>query len=72
MSDDDTQDAARGAVENFAELIRILDEAVTKATLLADHELAERLAQAKGAAEHSKALLEKLCATASSEGGSSH
>lgn len=67
MSDDDTQDAASNAVGHFVELIRILDEAMTHATLLADNELAKRLALAKAAAEHSKELLGQICTTVTSD-----
>lgn len=60
VSDDDTRDAASSAVEHFVELIQILDEAMTKAALLADSELLERVAKAKAAAERSKELMDKF------------
>lgn len=60
MSDDDTRDAASSAAEHFGELIRILDDAEARATLLGDSVLIEGVARAKEAAERSKELMGKL------------
>lgn len=67
VSETSTQDAARGAAEDFAELIRILDDAIARATRVHDPELVEKLTLARGAAEHSAELLEKLRAIVPSE-----
>lgn len=67
VSEDETRDAASSAVEHFAELIRILDHAMAEATLLADRDLVKQLARAKGAAQQSKELLDKLCGSVSSD-----
>ena len=53
-------DALSGAVENFAELVRILDAAMIRAERVNDQELVERLSRAKAAAERSGMLIGEL------------
>jgi len=49
-----------GASEQFAELLRVLEAAMTDASQVGDQELLERLARAKAAAEHSNGLVSRL------------
>jgi hypothetical protein len=60
VSEDDAQDALKSAVEHFAELLRVLDAAITDANRVGDQELVERLARAKAAAEHGDQLVDQL------------
>lgn len=60
MSGIEGRDALNGAVHNFEELVRILEDAVTRAERVNDGELVARLTEAKSAAEHSSRLLEEL------------
>jgi hypothetical protein len=72
VSNDDAQDAANGALEHFAELVRILDEALTSAIRADDRELVEKLERAKGAAEYSHELVGKICAIMTSDEEDGH
>ena len=60
MRKDEDADALNGAVENFAELVGILDAAMIRAACIQDHELVERLSRAKAAAERSGGLMAEL------------
>jgi hypothetical protein len=67
VSNEEKRDALNGALEHFAELVRVLDEACTKAERANDAELIERLTRAKMAAERGQGIVGELC-KASAEG----
>jgi hypothetical protein len=67
VSEDDAQYALNGASEHFAELLRVLDAAIADANRITDHELVDRLARAKAAAEHSRELVARLSGMIRSE-----
>jgi hypothetical protein len=60
VKEHDAKDALKSAIEHLAELRRVLDGAISDAQRVGDRELAERLARAKAAAEHSKELVDRL------------
>lgn len=60
MSDTAAQDALFAALEHFAELASVLDDAITKARRLDDPEMVERLVRARAAADQGALLVRKL------------
>lgn len=72
MIDDHARDAIRAASDHFAEVTRILDEAVARAIRLGDDELVERLNRAKSAAKRGETLIGKIGATLADDAGQDH
>jgi hypothetical protein len=60
LSEDDAPGALNAALEHFAELARVLDEATAKAIEANDHGLVEGLTRAKAAATRGTGLVAEL------------
>ena len=61
LVEDDAQGALAAALEHFAELARVLDDATAKAIKLEDTGMVEGLTRAKVAATRGTGLLAELC-----------
>ena len=60
MTETDAPDALNAALDHFAALTRIFDEATQKAKRLSDRDMIERLAKAKAATDRGAELVGEL------------
>jgi hypothetical protein len=72
LSNDDAQGALDAALEHFAELARVLDDASAKATKVNDLAMVEGLARAKAAATRGTGLVAELRDILASRGDGEH
>ena len=72
LSEDDAKGALDAALEHFAELARVLDDACANATKVDDLEMIEGLARAKAAATRGTGLVAELRDILASRGDGEH